>query len=75
MIYSKGSCRQLRTACSAPLLRTACSAPPAPHRLLRAACSAPLLRVGFLSVTAILGIFLSVVTIYVSDSSGFVGQN
>jgi hypothetical protein len=57
MIYSMGSCRQLRTACSAP---------PAPHRLL---------RTGFLSVTAIPGIFLSVVTIYVSDSSGFVGQN
>jgi hypothetical protein len=53
---------------------------PAAHRLLRTACSAPpaarrLLRAGFLSVTAIPGIFLSVVTIYVSYSSGFVGQN
>jgi hypothetical protein len=48
MIYSKGSCSELRTACS---------------------------RTGFLSVTAIPGIFLSAVTIYVSDSSGFAGQN
>jgi hypothetical protein len=44
---------------------------PADARTAVTACS----RTGFLSVTAIPGIFLSVVTIYVSDLSGFVGQN
>jgi hypothetical protein len=58
MIYSRGSCSELRTAYSRTGFLSVTAIPGI-----------------FLSVTAVLGIFLSAVTIYVSDLSGFVGQN